>query len=204
MIVRAVRAEDIPFAVEALSSAFDGDPLIAFLFGEKWKEGPHVAEFFRILLAVRVSLGMPALCAEESGGIAGAVMGYDSSRPTWGASHQEEWARLMNSVAGLEARLEAYGQLAERFEPVEPHYYLGVIGVRGGQQGAGMGGALLESFCRASVVDKLSCGVYLETASEASLRFYLKNGFTVSGAGMLGKSTQLWCVFRESVHGAAA
>jgi len=79
-----------------------------------------------------------------------------------------------------------------------------VIGVRAGRQGGGIGGVLLESFCTLSANDARSAGVYLETANEASLRFYLKSGFALRGEGVLGGDTKLWCVFRATGDGAAA
>lgn len=197
MIVRPVCEQDIEAVVAALSSAFQSDPLITFLFGRDWSAQPHAAEFFRILLDVRVGLGMPAFCAEDRG-IVGAVMGYDSTRPAWSEHHTARWERLMGAVEGLESRLEAYAQLADRFAPAEPHAYLGVIGVCGGKKGSGVGRLLLERFCACAAADSASAGVYLETASEASLRFYLKHGFEIRGEGVLGADTSLWCVFKAS------
>jgi hypothetical protein len=204
MGVRTVTRNDIEPVVEALVSAFAGDPLIGFLFGDGREQESHVGEFFRILLEVRVTLGMPAFCAEEGGVIVGAVMGYDASRPTWEEGHTEKWTRLMAAAEGLDSRLREYGNLADKFEPSLPHYYIGVIGVRAGKKGSGIGGALLEVFCDASSKNVKSGGVYLETASEASLRFYLKNDFELRGEGILGKNTRLWCVFRATGPGAAA
>jgi GNAT superfamily N-acetyltransferase len=198
LAVRSVTRHDLEAVVEALVSAFAGDPLIGFLFGEDWQQKPHVGAFFRILLEVRVSLGMPAFCAQEGGVIVGAVMGYDTSRPTWEEEQTEKWTQLLAEAEGLESRLREYGNLADKFEPARPHYYLGVLGVRADQQGSGIGGALLERFCAASSSNANSSGVYLETASEASLRFYLKNGFEVRGEGRLGDNTSLWCVFRAT------
>lgn len=198
MAVRSVIRNDIGPVVEALRSAFAGDPLIGFLFGDGWKHESHAGEFFRILLEVRVTLGMPAFCAEEHGVIVGAAMGYDTSRPTWEPGQNEKWTHLMAAVEGLDARLQEYEHLAAQFEPANPHYYLGVIGVRAGKQGSGIGGALLDAFCNSSSKDTKSGGVYLETANEASLRFYLKNGFEVRGEGILGENTRLWCVFKAN------
>lgn len=104
----------------------------------------------------------------------------------------------MRAVDGLESRLELYGKLAENFEPAERHFYLGVIGVGSDNMGKGIGGALLEAFCQASVIDNESTGVYLETASQASLRFYLRNGFELRGEGILDQDTRLWCVFKAT------
>jgi len=198
MAIRLVIRNDVEPAVAALVSAFAGDPLIHFLFGEGWEQKSHVAEFFRILLDVRVALRMPAFYAEEGGVIVGAVMGYDVSRPTWQEGHTDAWATLMAAAEGLAARVQEYENLAATFEPPQPHYYLGVLGVRAHNQGKGIGGALLDVFCDASARNVNSGGVYLETASEASLRFYLKNNFEVCGEGIIGKTTRLWCVFRAT------
>jgi len=203
MIVRPVKQKDIEPVVEALMSAFSEDPLIGFLFGSDWQKSTHVREFFQILLDVRVTLSMPAFCSEEDGEVVGAVMGYDASRPTWPEGHAAKWSRLMKVAEGLESRLDAYGKLAEQFAPSQPHFYLGVIGVRIGRKGGGVGGALLGTFCEASAGNSESAGVFLETANEASLRFYLKNGFELRGQGVLGKSTRLWCVFKVTGQGVA-
>jgi GNAT superfamily N-acetyltransferase len=204
MEIRTVLDRNIEPTVEALESAFAGDPLIAFLFGPDAKGGGYVAEFFRILLSLRVQLKMPAFLAESDGMTVGAVMGYDVSRPHWPETYVSRWAELMERVGGLEARLKEYAQLAERFEPKSPHYYLGVIGVREGRKGSGVGAALLSSFCDCSDRDEESTGVFLETASEPSFRFYLKNGFQLRGEGMLDNDTRLWCVFKATRYGATA
>jgi GNAT superfamily N-acetyltransferase len=198
MEIRTVLEGDIEPTVEALESAFAADPLIGFFFGQDAKGKGNVAEFFRILLSVRVQLEMPVLLAESEGTPVGAVMGTDVSRPQWPETYVARWAGLMERVAGLESRLEEYARLAAQFEPEKPHYYLGVIGVREGRKGSGVGAALLNSFCDRSDRDKESTGVFLETASEPSCRFYLKNGFRLTGEGLLGGDTRLWCVFRET------
>lgn len=204
MIIRSAKQSDSSDIVNLLTSAFSGDPLIEFLFGKEWEHQPHVGEFFRILLDVRVALKKPAICAEENGVILGAAMGYDVERPSWSESQVEEWKSLLSAVQGLESRLGEYGRLADRFEPAKPHFYLGVIGVLAGTQGQGVGRKLLEAFCDASDTSRESSGVYLETASEASLAFYLKYGFELQGEGTLGSSTKLWCVFRTTRRSSAA
>lgn len=204
MEIRTILEGDIEPTVEALDSAFATDPLIRFFFGQHAKGKGNVAEFFRVLLSVRVQLGMPVLLAESGGTPVGAVMGNDVSRPQWPDAHVARWAGLMGRVAGLESRLEEYARLAARFEPEKPHYYLGVIGVREGRKGSGFGAALLNAYCDRSDRDTESTGVFLETASEPSYRFYLKNGFRLTGEGLLGGDTRLWCVFRETSRRATA
>ena len=198
MTVRSVTPQDVEPTVQSLVGAFATDPLLGYLFAESDTREAHIGEFFRILLLVRVTLGMPAFCIRTDRQVLGGVMGYDTSRPTWEPSHSARWDRLMEAAPGLHHRLAAYEALADRFMPGLPHYYLGVIGVHPEGQGRGLGGQLLTAFCTMSEGDPSSTGVYLETASEASLRFYLRNGFKLRGEGALREQTPLWCVFRPA------
>lgn len=198
MSVRPVTPHDVEPTVHALVRAFATDPLLGFLFTDSRERDADIGEFFRILLLVRVALDMPAFCAGSNGQVQGGVMGYDTSRPLWEPAHNARWARLMETAPGLEGRLAEYEALADRFMPPLPHYYLGVIGVQPAGQGQGVGAELLNAFCNMSVADPASAGVYLETASKASLRFYRKNGFELRGEGSLGQRTPLWCVFRPT------
>lgn len=184
---------------DCLDDAFAHDPLIDFLFARTSRETSSqlVRDFFRILLEVRITLEMPCMAADVNGTLVGAAMGYNCARPAWPLRYQGEWKQLMSRTRGLEQRLNEYGTLAERFEPKEPHYYLGVIGLSARHRGTGIGKDLLNAFCRASQQDSSSAGVYLETASPPSLEFYLRNGFVVRGEGRLG-GTPLWCVFRAT------
>lgn len=198
MPIRPIAPSDIEPLVPVLISAFAHDPLIAFLFGRDWQVRPNAGTFFRTLLEVRVRLRMPAFCVDSSGATAGAVMGYDTTRPEWSSSETERWRLLLDSEPGLSSRLHAYEALADQFQPLQPHYYLGVIGVAAGLQGSGLGALLLDHFCEQSVKDPNSTGVYLETASQASLGFYLKRGFEILGEGNLNPVTRLWCVFKST------
>ena len=48
--------------------------------------------------------------------------------------------------------------------------------------------------CDLSASDRLSCGVYLETAQASNLGFYERAGFAETGRGSLGSAT-LWCMY---------
>ncbi len=154
-------------------------------------------DFFSILLRVRLALGMPALVLQQGDDVLGCAMGYDTSRPAWPASLAAEWSRFKDETPGFATRLTAYETICEEHEPREAHYYLGVIGVHPSLQGQGAGRALLEAFCAPSRTDPKSCGVFLETASESSLRFYYRNGFDLHGAGRLD-ATPLWCLYQPT------
>ena len=54
--------------------------------------------------------------------------------------------------------------------------------------------ALLSGFCKLSLADPSSSGVYLETANPDNLPFYERHGLARRGTGQLG-TTCVWCLF---------
>jgi ribosomal protein S18 acetylase RimI-like enzyme len=150
--------------------------------------------FFTLLMRARLALEMPVLVSRAGSDIQGAVMGYTTFHPPWPTDIAEEWDRFEKATPGLTERLLAYENIAETFKPSAPHYYLGAIGVDPAAQSRGIGARLLKSFCDSSVGDRLSSGVYLETAKESNLAFYQRAGFVETGRGRLGQNT-LWCMY---------
>lgn len=199
--IRPATAADVPAAIAAMGEAFAADPLMAWLFASD-PRGVRAAtmQFFSILLRTRLALAMPALVLQQDGAVLGLAMGYDTTRPVRPPALVVEWNALLAAIPGLATRLAAYGALADSVEPAEPHYYLGVLGLHPALQGQGAGKALLNAYCALSDADPASHGVFLETGSESSLRFYLRNGFELSGEGYLG-GAHLWCVYRPGVRG---
>ena len=190
------RPEHIAPILDSFASAFADDPLVQYLFRTHPRgvaAGAH--DFFECLLRVRMALGMPARVLLIEGKIAGATMGYDTRRLDWPPELMQRWNDIGRETPGLDARLGAYAELADRAQPAEPHYYLGVIGVTRDFQSRGVGKALLEDYCARSAADPLSRGVFLETSSPQSLAFYLRNGFSLRGEGEL-EGARLWCVYR--------
>ena len=196
--IRLAQSADIDAAIAAMGDAFAPDPLMAWFFA------PHPAgvrtaatTFFSILLRARLALGAPALVLQQGTDVLGLAMGYATTRPVWPAAFTAEWAALEAVTPGLAARFAAYDHVADAHQPAEPHYYLGAIGIHSALQGQGAGKALLNAYCDLSAADPLSRGVYLETGSDSSLRFYLRNGFELRGEADLG-GTHLWCLYRPT------
>jgi GNAT superfamily N-acetyltransferase len=76
-------------------------------------------------------------------------------------------------------RWEAAFEALEALHPVEPHWYLGTLGVARSAQRRGVGAALLSHWLEA--VDRDGLPAYLETDSETSIRFYERAGFSLKG-----------------------
>jgi len=187
-------SSDIEATVACLAAAFEDDPITGFLLqtGDGYRQ--RVEGFFQLLMRARVALGMPVLVARDSGAIAGAAMGYDSTRPPWPRAIADAWDRFEGDIPGFADRSAAYDAIAARYKPRLPHYYLGVIGTDPARHGSGTGSRLLTSFCARSASDPRSNGVYLETANPANVRFYERAGFEVAGQGALGDAN-LWCMY---------
>jgi ribosomal protein S18 acetylase RimI-like enzyme len=194
MTISAAVASDLYNAVPCLTAAFVQDPITGFVLqtGQGYPE--RLTQFFSLIMRARIALQMPVLVASDASGIQGVAMGYTSLRPAWPTEIAQEWERFEESTPGLTERLSAYEEIAEKFKPSAPHYYLGAIGVDPAVQGRGVGAQLLESFCARSAGDPSSSGVYLETARESNLAFYERAGFVETGRGTLGSST-LWCMY---------
>ena len=198
MQITTASNSDVQQAMGCLAAAFAQDPITGFLLQAGPNYQGRLWQFLSLLMRARIALDMPVLVARGAGGIHGVAMGYAAVRSPWPSAISEEWNRFEESIPGLPDRMAIYDEIAEKSKPPEPHYYLGVIGMDPKLHGLGHGKRLLESFCRLSADDRLSSGVYLETASPSNVRFYERAGFRETGRGKLGNGT-LWCMFLE--HG---
>lgn len=194
MQIAAATSSDLADAVGCLAAAFVHDPITRFLLQSGEGSQERLPQFFSLLMRARNALSMPVLVAKDAGGIGGAAMGNTTLPPPWPSDLEEEWNNFEALAPGFTARASIYDEIAERYKPQLPHYYLGVLGTRPAMHGHGIGRQLLQSFCDLSASDQLSRGVYLETANPSNIRFYERAGFAVTGQGNLGGAT-LWCMF---------
>jgi len=194
MQITAAGSSDLEQAVGCLAAAFAQDPITGFLLQSGPGYPERVTQFFSLLMRARTALNMPVLVSRDAASISGAVMGNTTAPPPWPSDLEEEWSGLETVIPGFNARAAIYDEIAQKNKPPVPHYYLGVIGTSPATHGLGIGKQLLQSFCDLSASDRLSSGVYLETANPLNVRFYERAGFSVTGQGSLGIAT-LWCMF---------
>ena len=134
--------------------AFSQDPITGFLLQTGRGYQDRVTQFFSLLMRARIALKMPVLVAQGTAGIHGAAMGYATVRPAWPTDLAEEWDCFESATPGLTDRMAVYDEIAGKYKPSAPHYYLGVIGIDPNLHGRGFGEAtaygVLRPFGRAT------------------------------------------------------
>ncbi|MBW2576791.1 MAG: GNAT family N-acetyltransferase [Deltaproteobacteria bacterium] len=86
---------------------------------------------------------------------------------------------LMRQGWSVARRWEVVFEVLDALHPPEPHWYLAVLGVDCSAQRRGIGAALLSHWL--ADVDRDPIPAYLETDSEANIRFYERAGFAPVG-----------------------
>ncbi len=200
MVERVVLTEEgRSEAVDVLTEAFFDYPVMTYVIGDVGEEYASrlrrlvdyftMARFYRgdLVLGLRSPDGELLAAANlnrPSPGEAPAALLEHRDRlwPVLGADAQERYA--------------SYGRACEPLAPREPHYHLGMIGVRRSSQGAGLGGAMLRWVHEISAADAGSEGVSLTTEVEGNVAFYEYFGYRIVGRGELGNSNPTWTFWR--------
>lgn len=190
-----LHAEERPAAVRVLAAAFRDNPLNVAVIGEGERRRLRANRFgMRALLATAFDHARLLAARSDAGGPSGVLLAVAPRRfplpppPTWervrcaagqGLRVGRRWARVYETL--------------ERVHPVEPHWYLGVLGVAPASQRAGVGSALLAGWLRG--VDADAAPAYLETDRPENIAFYGRVGFEVRGElEVLG--ARVWCMWR--------
>ena len=126
--VRPARAADRDPALETLVSAFADDPLAQHLFGDRETLHLHLPVFFGYLLDVSLD-GCEVVVTDDLSAASlwtppgGNRLGVDAVAERWQAA-------LSGLPAGFEERYAQFGALVMPAVPEQPHWHLGVLGVR--------------------------------------------------------------------------
>lgn len=194
--------ERLEEAVEALALAFEDYPLMRHFFEGREGEYPRLLrEFMRFSCEVRLHLGMPLLASVNGGRLAGVAGLTTPEVGSWPGELTRMHEALRGSIGPLAAeRLDTYSKLVEQYEPNEPHYYLGLLGVRPEEQGRGHARALLDRLHELSQAHPESSGVYLDTEHPANVPLYERFGYRVVGHRRLG-AVEAWCMWRTNKSG---
>lgn len=191
--VRDVTAADADGLAAVLGRAFADDPVWRWMFP---RHPERMARMFAMLLRhAPLPNGVTEL-AEDDGRILAGAMWDPPGR--WQPSPTTQLRQLPVMLRALGTRtfavLRGLGEI-ERTHPVEPHWYLSVIGTDPVAQGRGLGSALLRS--RLSRCDDQRFPAYLESSKERNIPYYEKFGFKVTGEIRVPGGPRLWPMWRN-------
>jgi ribosomal protein S18 acetylase RimI-like enzyme len=105
-------------------------------------------------------------------------------------------ALVQNTVAkDLQGDLFALFEQMAGFHPVEPHWYLPLIGVDPMQQNKGYGSMLMQHAL--GVCDREGRPAYLESSNPRNITLYQRHGFEIVGTIQAGSSPPMFAMRRE-------
>ena len=179
--VAALATGDRNLAAHLLARAFRDNPLNVAVIGEGAPERRVRANrhSVRALIPVACRHGR-VLGARCDGRLAGVLIAtppyfYPLPPPPLGARLRS----LVGQGPRVSRRWREVFEALSAVHPVEPHHYLGTLGVDPPLQRRGVGAALLAGWL--AEVDRDRCCAYLETDLPENVAFYERAGFDVEG-----------------------
>ena len=199
--VRALVRDDIRSAADTLAHAFHDDPLFSFLVPKPRQRRRWIQLFMTKILFDTIGPGLSF--APDDGPQAGVIGwllpgGYPAPGGYWSflwSRRRERPGLTFPTMRLLTAGVRGLRWI-EQVHPLEPHYYLVVIGVHPDRKGRGLGGQLLRPGLADADRDQLPA--YLETSNEANLGLYRRFGFDVVDELDPGRGAPpVWTMRRE-------
>jgi len=191
--VRPAARADHPALATMLARAFYDDPVTAWFYPDAARRLRHGERFFAIRLRQLEGHALTFTNDARTGAALWAPPGH------WREDFRQS-LRMLPMLPALLPRLARSTRAVreiERRHPVEPHYYLSVIGTDNEKQGGGIGSALLAPMLHRC--DETRTAAYLESSKESNLSFYARHGFAVRERIELPEGPPLWLMWREAV-----
>jgi GNAT superfamily N-acetyltransferase len=187
---------DAPRLALALASAFQDDPVIAWVFPDEQRRRAVLPAFMEFRLR---KLAFPHDQIWMAGDGAAAAVWL----PPPGRWQESRWQRLgllppLVRFLGLRTPsvLGGLNRMEERHPHDPPHWYLFILGVEQAAQGRGLGSALLTHML--GRVDADGMPAYLESSNERNLALYGRHGFEVTSEVIIPSGPRIWLMWREA------
>ena len=202
-LVTVVYPEQHEQAAVSLGRAFIDDPTFKPIIPDlpdPVARAEHLADLFRVMLAIERRQGQPVFGVIDDGRVVGAAVTEGVAHPTVAGfllTGLSQMPRLVRAIGwgGIVRAMNMFSVLAEN-HPKEPHLYLQLLGVDPAFQGRHFGGALLERLKLEAGARKELAGVYLETATEANVAFYSSKGYEVLGE-LFPLGVRMWRMYQR-------
>ena len=191
--VRKATLADAPRLAQALASAFQDDPVMAWIFPDQHRRRRVLPAFMEFRLR---RLAFPHDEVWMTAG--GRRRGLAAAAGRWQLSRRQQLRppplvqflglRTASILGGLE-RMEA------RHPHGPPHWYLFILGTEQAAQGQGLGSALLAQVL--ARVDADGTSAYLESSNERNIALYGRHGFEMTNEVAISGGPRIWPMWRE-------
>jgi GNAT superfamily N-acetyltransferase len=191
--VRVAGAGDLRAVSLVLARAFRDDPVHRWILPSELGWALASDAFFAMVMREALR-HQSAFTTEAHEGAALWVPPYPVPA-TW----RERLGTAARWYFALGRRAAAVGrELArvERAHPLEPHWYLAVLGTDPRHQRRGVGSALLAPTLARCDADRVPA--YLESSKRENMPFYERHGFRVSGELVFRNGPTVWRMQREA------
>ena len=191
VVVRPATNQDVEPLSHVLARAFHDDPFHRWIFPDEraWARSSHRS----FALALRGEVEHGTVFTDDS--LRGAAIWRRPERGPLSIGEQLRVAVPMISLLRTRAPpvLRGFRRLLA-LHPVEPHWYLGVLGTDPEHQGRGIGSALMHA-----VLDRCDGGghegahsAYLEASRPENVPYYERHGFEVIGESRMPDGPPVW------------
>ena len=190
--VRVAARSDLRAVSLVLARAFRGDPVHRWILPGELDWALASDAFFAMVM--RDMLRHESVFTTEAREGAALWVPPYPKLPTL----RERFAMAARWYAALGRRAAVVGrQLArvERAHPLEPHWYLAVLGTDPRHQRRGVGSALLAPILARCDAERVPA--YLESSKPANVPFYERHGFRVVGELAIEHGPIIWRMLRE-------
>jgi ribosomal protein S18 acetylase RimI-like enzyme len=193
--VRKATLADAPRLAQALASAFQDDPVMAWIFPDQHRRRRVLPAFMEFRLR-RLAFPHDEVWM-TAGGAAAAVWLPPPGR--WQLSRRQQLRLLPPLVRFLGLRtasiLGGLECMEARHPHDPPHWYLFILGTEQAAQGRGLGSALLAQVL--ARVDADGPSAYLESSNERNIALYGRHGFEMTNEVAIPGGPRIWPMWRE-------
>lgn len=190
-ITRAGTA-DLQTVSNALAQAFTDDPVVAWVMPDATRRRALLPATFRLFTETYLAHDETYVGGDGAAAALWAPAGVEPIP----ASEADRFGEALADILGEDAeRALELNTRMEELHPTEACYYLAFVGVVPGQQGRGLGGALLSTVLQRC--DAAGAPAYLEATSVDNRRLYARHGFATVGELALPDGPTLWRMWRE-------
>jgi ribosomal protein S18 acetylase RimI-like enzyme len=193
--VRKATLADAPRLAQVLASAFQDDPVIAWIFPDEHRRRRVLPAFMEFRLR-RLAFPHDEVWM-TAGGAAAAVWLPPPGR--WQLPLPQRLRLLPPLVRFFGLRtasiLGGLNRMEERHPHDPSHWYLFILGTEQAAQGRGLGSALLAQVL--TRIDADGMPVYLESSNERNLALYGRHGFEMTSEVTIPGGPRIWPMWRE-------